>query len=308
MTSRIRSRTTATARRSSSAASPSTASRCSTSTAASAPRRPHGGRGFGSMPLGNVWSFPSQVLRYDDTLGAMKALAERIAALTGDCQRGRPSHRHRRTPWSRRTSRPPPRCRAIAEPGRADPASGTLVAASPFDAALHDAFGKAPRPATATTPTAPTSCPTTSATTSAPSSAASTSTGTSAASRSRACRCITSSAPSTRSRTRTSTQPIGDGLPETLAEWIRYNGLTHLKIKLNGDDLAWDVERVLRVDRVAAAAQRAARRRAVVLLARLQRALPERRLPAGVPAPTSRERAPAASSASSTSSSRRPAT
>ena len=38
---------------------------------------------------------------------------------------------------------------------------------------------------------------------------------------------------------------IGDGLPETLAEWIRFNGLTHLKIKLNGDDLDWDVDRAV---------------------------------------------------------------
>src|SRR5262249_48085298 len=46
------------------------------------------------------------------------------------------------------------------------------------------------------------------------------------------------------------TKPVGDGLPETLAEWIDYNGLTHLKIKLNGDDPDWDVERIVRVDRV----------------------------------------------------------
>ena len=50
---------------------------------------------------------------------------------------------------------------------------------------------------------------------------------------------------------------IGDGLPETLAQWIAADGLTHLKIKLNGDDLDWDVERVLSVERVAAAAQAA---------------------------------------------------
>lgn len=50
---------------------------------------------------------------------------------------------------------------------------------------------------------------------------------------------------------------IGDGLPEHLAEWIKYNGLTHLKIKLNGDDLKWDVERVLAVDKVATEAQQA---------------------------------------------------
>src|SRR5207245_10792479 len=52
------------------------------------------------------------------------------------------------------------------------------------------------------------------------------------------------------------TKPIKDGLPETLPEWINYNGLTELKIKLNGEDLDWDVERVVRVDQVAAEAQR----------------------------------------------------
>jgi L-alanine-DL-glutamate epimerase-like enolase superfamily enzyme len=49
---------------------------------------------------------------------------------------------------------------------------------------------------------------------------------------------------------------INDGLPETLPEWIQHDGLTHLKIKLNGDDLNWDVERVVHVDRVASEAQR----------------------------------------------------
>ena len=46
-------------------------------------------------------------------------------------------------------------------------------------------------------------------------------------------------------------KPLADGLPETLAEWIPFNGLTHLKIKLNGDDLNWDVQRVIGVNRVA---------------------------------------------------------
>jgi len=52
------------------------------------------------------------------------------------------------------------------------------------------------------------------------------------------------------------TRRINDGLPETLPEWIAYNGLTHLKIKLNGDDLDWDVDRVVSIERVAAEAQR----------------------------------------------------
>src|SRR5207253_4962513 len=39
-------------------------------------------KGFGSMPLGNVWSFPSKVLKFEQTLQAMKALVERIAKVT----------------------------------------------------------------------------------------------------------------------------------------------------------------------------------------------------------------------------------
>src|SRR5690606_26573185 len=50
---------------------------------------------------------------------------------------------------------------------------------------------------------------------------------------------------------------IGDGLPETLGQWIKADGLTHLKIKLAGDNLDWDVSRVLNVDKVATEAQAA---------------------------------------------------
>ena len=39
-------------------------------------------------------------------------------------------------------------------------------------------------------------------------------------------------------------KPIGDGLPETLGQWIAYSGIDHIKIKLNGDDFHWDVNRV----------------------------------------------------------------
>lgn len=49
--------------------------------------------------------------------------------------------------------------------------------------------------------------------------------------------------------------PVGDGLPETLGEWIRRDGLDHLKIKLAGDDLAWDVARVQGVHQVATEAR-----------------------------------------------------
>ncbi|MDR1480798.1 MAG: hypothetical protein LBJ00_17875 [Planctomycetaceae bacterium] len=44
--------------------------------------------------------------------------------------------------------------------------------------------------------------------------------------------------------------PLNDGLPEFFGEWITYNGLTHIKVKLNGDDLAWDVERMIAIDKI----------------------------------------------------------
>lgn len=49
--------------------------------------------------------------------------------------------------------------------------------------------------------------------------------------------------------------PVGDGLPETLGQWIDRNGLTHLKIKLDGADLDWDAERVGRIHGVAVASR-----------------------------------------------------
>jgi hypothetical protein len=49
--------------------------------------------------------------------------------------------------------------------------------------------------------------------------------------------------------------PLNDGVPETLGDWINADGLTHLKIKLAGDDLQWDVQRVIDIDRVSTTAQ-----------------------------------------------------
>ncbi len=40
------------------------------------------------------------------------------------------------------------------------------------------------------------------------------------------------------------------------AGWIRRDGITHIKIKLNGDDRAWDMERVVRVHQAALSAGR----------------------------------------------------
>ena len=46
-------------------------------------------------------------------------------------------------------------------------------------------------------------------------------------------------------------KPVGDGLPETLADWIRFNGLERIKIKLQGENLDWDIARTVAIDRVA---------------------------------------------------------
>jgi L-alanine-DL-glutamate epimerase-like enolase superfamily enzyme len=56
--------------------------------------------------------------------------------------------------------------------------------------------------------------------------------------------------------------PVGDGLPETLTEWIRRDGIVRLKIKLQGDDLSRDVERTLAIDRIACPERAQASRRA----------------------------------------------
>lgn len=203
-------------------------------------------RGFGSMPLGNVWSFPSAKLNYDATLSAMKALAGRIAAITGGYRE--PGH-----PVEINLALEPAYLEAAAQisKGLAEPVPKlcTLVTASPFDAAIHDAYGKL-----------------------------------------HGLNCYRAYGPEFLPRTLGellapdfkgeyldryvlqqakpsmplyhlvgAVDPIAaadvknripDGLPETLPEWIDYNGLTHIKIKLNGDDLGWDVDRVVTVDRV----------------------------------------------------------
>ncbi len=50
-------------------------------------------------------------------------------------------------------------------------------------------------------------------------------------------------------------EAVNDGLPETLIDWIGADGLTHFKIKLDGDNLDWDVTRIANIERVVAAEQ-----------------------------------------------------
>jgi L-alanine-DL-glutamate epimerase-like enolase superfamily enzyme len=206
--------------------------------------------GFGSMPLGNVWAWPTRGMTYEQTLSAMQRFAAVAASLYSSCKIvGHPidiTHGLEPDLLSHAVPDTPP------EPM---PQLAKLVVASAFDAALHDAYGKLhevscwhtycpehlqndlghylgkefagdrlhdfitrePKPRMplyhlvgALDPLTPTDV----------------------------------------------VKPVGDGLPEHLGEWIHRDGLTHLKVKLNGDDLIWDVERVVQVNSVAEEAQR----------------------------------------------------
>ena len=91
------------------------------------------------MSMGNVWSFPSKKLTYAQTLGAMKDLAERISTLTA-------AHKGWGHPIDLNIALAPQYSavaedisKTLAEP---IPPLCVLVTASPFDAAVHDAYGK----------------------------------------------------------------------------------------------------------------------------------------------------------------------
>jgi L-alanine-DL-glutamate epimerase-like enolase superfamily enzyme len=214
--------------------------------------RTHGGKlikGFGSMPLGNVWAFPSRVLDYNATLGAMRTLAERIAKLTGDYREwGHPIEiNHQLEPGYLKAATAVTQELKLAQP---IPTLCTLVTASAFDAALHDAYGKALGLSSYQTYTRELM-------------------GYDLA------RYLNNDFKGEALQPYVMKQPrlrismfhsvggadavlpselktrLNDGLPETLAEWIKFNGLTHIKIKLQGEDLQWDIERTINIDRVA---------------------------------------------------------
>lgn len=216
--------------------------------------RRDGGRatGHGSMPVGNVWAWPSQVTTADQSERAMIAFAEKATASAVGGGFGHPIEIVLGLIAG---------YAGLAEQVRRDqnlqesiPVLAQLVAASPLDAAIHDAYGRAHH--------------------------------------ANSCRTLSRDylaadlsqflddsfkgdrldrfvLPSPKPRMplyhlvgaldpltdADVAKRIGDGLPETLPEWIAADGLTHLKIKLSGDDPAWDIERVLAVDAVASQAQ-----------------------------------------------------
>src|SRR5436305_405333 len=211
------------------------------------------GGGLGSMPMGNVWAWPSNAVSTQHSLDAMLTFANDFAGYISTYRSyGHPlditrelAEEHARIAADVRTQF------NLAEPM---PKLAELVAASPFEAAIHDAYGKTlgensynllgpdfvhhdlahyltPQFAgeyldryTLRQPKA----------------------------KMPLYHLVGALDPLVDSDIN---QRLNDGLPETLGEWIVMDGLTHLKIKLNGDDLPWDVERVVGVERVAGEAQ-----------------------------------------------------
>jgi L-alanine-DL-glutamate epimerase-like enolase superfamily enzyme len=202
--------------------------------------------GFGSMTLGNAWAFPA--VPHDEGLGSMKALADAIGPLTAACdESGHPIDLFRvLEPAYLRAAGEVSQSRALPVP---IPKLCTLVVASAFDAAIHDAYGKlfgvsayatynprfmqrdlshdlgpefageyldryVPLAPKATMPVF---------------------------------HSVGASDPIEAADVRTR---IEDGLPNTLEEWIPRDGLIRFKIKLNGGDLDADVKRIIRIDRI----------------------------------------------------------
>src|SRR3954469_4712166 len=205
------------------------------------------GSGFGSMTLGNAWAFPAA--SQDEGLGAMRALADQLRDVTAACtDKGHPIDLFRiLEPEYLRTAAAVSRTRSLSTP---IPKLCMLVVASAFDAAMHDAYGKAfgrsvyetygpefmsrdlsvdlgpafkgeyldryvPAAPRATMPVF---------------------------------HSVGASDPLEAADVK---KRLDDGLPNTLEEWIPHDGLIRYKIKLNGGNLEPDFERVVRIDRIA---------------------------------------------------------
>jgi len=204
--------------------------------------------GQGSMPMGNIWSWPSRIYNYEETLNVMKKLASKL-------QKIMKNYREYGHPIELGISLEKEFLKVAKETEKEMnlkeeiPKLCILVTASAFDAAIHDAYGRllnlnvynAYGPEfmnydlshyltdefkgeyldkyTLREPKE----------------------------KMPLYHLIGALDPLTDVDI---SQRLNDGYPETLSEWIEADGLTHFKIKLNGNNLNWDVKRALSIDKV----------------------------------------------------------
>ncbi|MFP6765336.1 MAG: enolase C-terminal domain-like protein [Planctomycetaceae bacterium] len=208
--------------------------------------------GSGSMPLGNVWAWPTQ-LPGEKTEQAMKLFAEKVTALVEQY----PHYGHPLELMFDLSAEYHHLAKTVAVQSEIEevfPELAQLVAASPVDAAVHDAYGRlhemnsynllssefmnddlstylddrfAGEYLDQYTLRQPKE-------------------------RMPLYHLVGALDPLTPADV---TEELNDGLPVTLGDWITVDGLTHLKIKLAGDNFDWDVERVAAIERTAVEAQ-----------------------------------------------------
>jgi L-alanine-DL-glutamate epimerase-like enolase superfamily enzyme len=212
-------------------------------------------RGFGSMTLGNAWAFPAAP--QEAGLGAMRALAGECRAQTAACDdTGHPIDLFRvLEPAFLRAAADLSRALALTTP---IPKLCTLVVASAFDAAIHDAYGKAFGRSCYETYGRPFMRQDLSKDLGSSFAGEFLDRYVPAAPRARMPVFHSVGASDALEAADVRTR-LDDGLPNTLEEWIPRDGLIRFKIKLNGGDLAADFERVVRIDRIVTRAQAARR-------------------------------------------------
>src|SRR5262245_42172673 len=100
------------------------------------------GTGLGSMPIGNVWGGPSKVTSTEQSLAAMEELSHRLVKVAAAYKgTGHPLEiTHEIAASYQATADAVARDQKLSEPY---PRLAQLVAASPIEAAIHDAQGKA---------------------------------------------------------------------------------------------------------------------------------------------------------------------
>jgi len=210
--------------------------------------------GFGSMTMGNIWSWKTQRYGYEETLAVMKELAGRARGIMAQYRDfGHPIEMNAELEpaWLRDAV-------ALGQEKKLEepiPKLCTLVTTSPFDAALHDAYGKVHgrsawaccgkeflnRDLSAYLGDAFRGQYPDKYVTAAPKEVMP------------IFHNVGLGDPVLPAERKT---VLNDGLPELLEEWIIADGITHIKIKMRGGDETWDLERVLNVDRVATAAKK----------------------------------------------------